>query len=85
MVDDRVVKSADFIYALNHSIFTPLCLVLVRAPYQSAGLPDGFSRESHVFCVLFYFILFFLFIFFFFFFFATHSFVISYAREIIKL
>ena len=77
MVDGRVVKSADFIYTLNHSIFSPLCLVLVGAPHQAcdtsqillAGEPDGFS----------------FFFFFFFFFFATHSFVISHAREMIKL
>ena len=86
MVDDRVVKSADFIYALNHSIFSALCLVLVRAPHQScdtsqillAGLPDGFSRESPVFCFVFYLFIFFIF---FYYFFATHSFVISHARK----
>ena len=49
-----------------------------------AGVPDGFSRETPVFLVFFIFI-FYLFIFYLFIFFATHSFVISHAREIIKL
>ena len=59
------------------------------SPYQAcdtsqilvAGVPDGFSRESPVFFVFIY-------LFFFFFFWGgggTHSFVISHAREIIKL
>ena len=43
MVDFRVVKSADFIYALNHSIFSPLCLVLVRAPHQACDTSHFFS------------------------------------------
>ena len=66
------VKSADFIYVLNHSIFSPLCLVLVvRAPHQACDTKFclqvcrmDFLGNLPLFFLFFFF-------FFFFFFFAT--------------
>ena len=57
------LRALIFIYTLIHSILSPLCLVLVRAPHQAcdtsqilvAGVPDGFYRESPVFLFVFFF------------------------------
>ena len=53
----RLVKSADLINALNHSIISPLCLVWIRAPRETsqvllAGVPSGFCAGGSVFAPL---------------------------------
>ena len=77
----ELLRALIFIYTLIHSILSPLCLVLVRAPHQAcdtsqilvAGVPDGFSRESPVFFLFIYL--------FFYFFFFGHTFVCNESRK----